>query len=330
MDGVARAIMSNDAPAALTRASFLGPGLLLVLATALISGISTFVNLYAVHGTNSDAFVTVRNATVALALVPIAFFAARTAHAPLRGIDWTRLVAIGVVGGGIPFLLFFHGLALAAAAGGGITASFLYRTLFLMATVLGVVVLRERFHWRYAAAAALLLGGNLLLLSWKSPVWTDGSVYVLAATALWAVEYTISKRTLRDVASGTVALGRMGFGALFLLGYLAVTSQVGSVAAFTSGQWMWVGISAALLTAFVTTWYAGLRRLDLGVATSVLVLGFPVSWLLAAAVDGAPVTLWESVGAGAVVFGVSVAIGGSLFRATREFLGAVGRPRPSA
>lgn len=311
------------------RPSWLGAGLLLVLATAVISGISTFVNLYAVAGTNSAAFVTARNAVVALALVPIALFATRASAVPLRRSDWARLVTIGIVGGGIPFLLFFRGLELAAAAHGGITASFLYRTLFLMATVLGIVYLKERFQWRIALAAVLLLGGNLLLLAWKSPVWTDGSLYVLAATALWAVEYSISKRTLRDLSSGTVALGRMGIGALFLLGYLAATAQLGAVAALSGAQWTWVGISALLLTAFVVTWYAGLKRVDLGVATAVLVLGFPVSWLLAAAVARSPATFWEGVGAGAVVLGVGIAAGWQAFRSSWEFLRSAGWRRPT-
>ncbi|HTP54548.1 MAG TPA: DMT family transporter [Thermoplasmata archaeon] len=321
--------MAPSSDTAAGRTSLLGPGLLLVLSTAVISGISTFVNLYAVHGTNSDAFVTVRNAVVAAALVPVALLAVGPSRAALRGGDWARLVAIGVVGGGIPFLLFFRGVELASAAGGGITASFLYRTLFLMATVLGVVFLRERLHGRTAVAAALLLGGNLLLLAWTGPVWTGGSLYVLAATALWAVEYTISKRALADLPSSTVALGRMGFGAIFLFAYLAATAQIGRIAGFSSGQWAWVGISAALLTAFVLTWYAGLRRVDLGVATAVLVLGFPVSWLLSAAVTGAPATLWEAVGAGAIVLGVVAAAGTEAFRATGRFLRSIGRPRPA-
>ncbi|HEV2166283.1 MAG TPA: DMT family transporter, partial [Thermoplasmata archaeon] len=269
---------------------WIGPGLLLVLITALISGVSTFVNLYAVSGTNSDAFVTARNAAVALMLVPIAFATTFAGPRPaLRGKDWARLVAIGVVGGGIPFLLFFRGLELATTASGGVTASFVYRTLFLMATALGVVFLKERFHWRVAAAAALLLGGNLLLLSLTTPIWTAGSAYVFAATAMWAVEYTVSKRVLSDLPSGTVALGRMGFGAVFLFGYLAATAQVADLARLSGAQWGWVGISAILLTGFVVSWYAGLKRVGVGVATSVLVLGFPVTWVLSVAVRGSAI-----------------------------------------
>jgi len=307
-----------------------GAGIVLVVATALISGVSTFLNSFAVAGTNSDAFVTIRNVAVAFMVVPLFLLGTSGARAPLRRVDWARLVAIGLIGGAIPFLLFFRGLELATAAHGAATASFLYRTLFLMAAVLGVLYLKEKFHWRIALAAGLLLGGNYLLLSLVSPVWTDGSLYVLAATALWAVEYSISKRALRDLPSGTVALGRMGFGAVFLVGYLGLTSQFGAVAAMSPSQWMWVGISAVLLTAFVGTWYAGLARVDLGVATSVLVLGFPVTFVLSALVEGAKVTLPETIGALVVIAGVAIAIGRSLFRDTWSFLRATVSPRAAA
>ena len=284
-------------------------GLGLVLATAVISGVSTFANSYAVQGTNSDAFVTVRNLAVAAMIAPVALTAARFAPRKLSRSDLGWLAVIGLVGGAIPFLLFFHGLELATNAGGAATASFVYRTLFLMAAVLGVVVLRERFPLKVFVGAALLVVGNVLLLSLISPLWTPGTTYVLAATVFWAVEYTLSKRLLSRLPSTTVGFGRMGFGAVFLLGYLALTSQYGGVAALSGAQWGWVALSAILLTAFVLTWYAGLQRTDLVVATSVLVLGFPVTWLLAIAVRGTPYTLDEAVGAGAVAAGVAIAAG---------------------
>ena len=321
-----------DAPPGGARgATLLGAGLLLAFATAVVSGVSTFVNSYAVTGTSSDAFVTVRNLLVAIALVPLFLATALpTGRGRLRPVDWGRLVAIGIVGGGIPFLLFFHGLELASAGGGGVTASFLYRMLFLPATVLGIVVLRERLRWTTAAAAALLLGGNVLLLSLTTPVWTDGSAFVLAATGLWAVEYTISKRTLKDLPSATVALGRMGFGAAFLVGYLALTAQVASLRSFTTGEWTWVVVSALFLTAFVGTWYAALKRLDLGVATAVLVLGFPVTWILSVLVRGSPATALELGGVVAVATGVALAVGRSAFRSLGEFVRSIARPRAAA
>ncbi len=307
---------TRNREASASSASSVRWGLSLVVLTAVISGVSTFVNLYAVAGTNSAAFVTVRNSVVAVVLLPIAAVAAfGAARQPLSRTDWLGLAAIGVLGGGIPFLLFFYGLEIATAAGAGITASFLYRTLFLMAAVLGIVVLKERFRMRVALAAALLLGGNLLLLSFTTPIWANGDAYVFAATVLWACEYTLSKRFLRRLPSSTVALGRMGFGAVFLLGYLAATTPFGAVGALTLGQWVWVAVSGALLAAFVTTWYAGLQRVDLSVATAVLVLGFPITWLLTVVVTGASFTLAEVVGAAAIALGAAIVIDGASLRA---------------
>jgi len=315
-----------------TNRAGIGAGVLLVLATAVISGVSTFVNFYAVKGTSSDAFVTVRNLVVAAAFVPIALLATRWLRAPaLRRVDWARLVLIGLIGGAIPFVLFFEGIQMATAAGGAAAATFGYRTLFLMATVLGLVVLHEKFHSRILLAAGLLLVGNALLLTLTGPIWTNGTGYVLIATAMWAVEYTISKRTLRDLPSATVALGRMGFGALFLSAYLLVTAQWGTVGRFTGAQWEWVLISAALLLAFVASFYAGLKRVDLGVATAVLVLGFPITWMLGVIAQGSPMTVGAAAGAAAVSAGVVVAIGWTQFRDTGQFLAErLGLRTPSA
>ncbi|MCI4317784.1 MAG: DMT family transporter, partial [Thermoplasmata archaeon] len=154
--------------------------------------------------------------------------------------------------------------------------------------------------------ASLLLAGNFLLLSLVSPLWTPGFVYVLAATILWAAEYTLSKRLLTKLPAATVALGRMGFGGLFLAGYLALTAQWAQVGGFSGAQWEWVGLSAVLLTAFVLAWYHGLRRVDLGPATSVLVLGFPITWTLSVLVSGSAFTVAQVAGAALVAGGAIV------------------------
>ena len=277
----------------------------LVLLTAVISGVSVFVNYYAIQGTNSDAFLTVRNATVAiflLALIPLG----RRLTLPRR--DWGRLLLVGLIGGAIPFLLFFRGLQLAGQAGAA-SASFGYRTLFLMAAVLGVVALGERLSLRYAAAAGLILAGNVLLLSLTAPVWSDGTALVLLATGLWAGEYALSKRLLRDLDGWTVALGRMGFGAVFLLGFLLATGQIGGLGALTAAHWGWVLISALLLTAFVATWYGGLKEVDLSRASLVLALAFPITWVLSVAVGRTPLGLPQAAGAATVAFGVALGVG---------------------
>jgi len=306
--------------------NWVGPGVLLVLATAVISGCSTFLNGYAVAGTSSAAFVTVRNLAVAAMLVPVAAVAlARSRNLPgMR--DLGVLAVIGLIGGAVPFLLFFQGLKLATEAHGTLTASFVYRTLFIFATVFGVVALRERFRARVAIAAALVLGGNFLLLSLVSPIWTAGSTYVLAATVLWAAEYTVSKNLLRHLGGTTVGLGRMGFGGAFLGAYLLLTGGWGTVAGFSSGEWAWVGISAVLLAGFVFTWYVGLARVDLGVASTVLVLGFPISWALSLVATHAVPAVYPVLGAVVVSAGVVAMLGSKYLRSTWEYARTWRRP----
>ncbi len=298
-----------------TMGRVVGPGILLVFLTVLISGVSNFVNFYAVQGTSSDAFIAVRNATVAVMLVPVGLLAVRGLPKGLARRDWVKLGTIGLIGGAIPFLLFFRGLQIAGTAGAA-TATFGYRTLFLMASVFGVVFLSERLSPRFALAAGLLVAGNALLLSLTAPIWTDGTAYVLAATALWAGEYTLSKHTLRNVPSGTVALARMGFGGVFLLGYVALTGQLGSVAALSGAQWEWILLSAVLLVGFVTTWYAGLKTVDLSVASAMLVLAFPITWVLGFFASKSAFGLPEAAGVVAIVLGVVAAVGVASLRET--------------
>lgn len=304
----------------LRTAGSLGPGIALVLVTVLVSGVSNFVNFRAVQGTNVDAWIAVRNLLVAALLVPMTFLLSRGSWLRLSRGDWIRLAAIGLVGGAVPFLLYFHGFQMAAGEGGAASASLGYRSLFLVASVLGVLVLRERMPRRFLLGAALLFGGNLLLLGLTGPLWTDGTAFVLLATALWAVEYTMSKRALRSLPSGTVALGRMGFGALFLLAYLAFTGQSAAVAGFGAVDWMNLGLSALLLFAFVSSWYAGLRTVDLSVATSMLVLSFPITWALGVMVGGAALTPTQAAGAALIVGGAVIVIGMASFRTVRASL----------
>jgi drug/metabolite transporter (DMT)-like permease len=304
--------MTTFKSAAMSRT--VGPGIVLVLLTVLVSGVSNFVNFKAVQGTNVDAWIAVRNAVVALLLMPMVLLVGPGIRRRLSRTDWTRLMMIGLIGGAIPFLLYFHGFQMALGQGGAAAASLGYRSLFLMATVLGVLFLKERIPRRFAIGAGLVMVGNVLLLSFSGPIWTDGTVYVLLATAMWAGEYTMSKRLLGTLPSGTVAASRMGFGALFLLAYLGLTGQASSITGFGGSDWITLFYSALLLFAFVSTWYAGLKTVDLTVASSLLVLAFPVTWILGVITAGRGFTMGQVVGATAIVAGIGLAVGIALQR----------------
>ncbi|MDO8339573.1 MAG: DMT family transporter [Candidatus Burarchaeum sp.] len=272
-------------------------GVLFALMTALVSGTSVFVNSYAVKGFEPFSFVAVRNLAVVLLLVAGVLLAGQlSAVRSLSRRQWAALAFIGLIGGAIPFLLYFQGLALVASAA---RASFLYRSLFFIAAILGIVWMKERVTRNVIIGVGIAMLGNLLLLgnaAWNA--WGVGELLVLGATVMWACEYAVAKKVMKEeeISPRLLALGRMGFGALILLAFTAFTGQLWAAEAYSPMQWEWVAISAAFLFAFVGFWYAGLASTTLTNATAALVLGGPLTALLSLAFAGAALEPLSALG----------------------------------
>lgn len=250
-------------------------GVLLALATAAISGVSIFVNAFAVKQLPDAAvYTTLKNGVAGMLL--LAFMAATVRPAAVRGIrprSWGWLLVIGVIGGSLPFVLFFTGLAQASAP----SAAFIHKTLFVWVALLAVPFLGERLGFVQLGALAVLLGGQLLILTPTGVTWGAGETMIAAATLLWAVETVVARHVLRDVPSAVVGAARLGVGLVVLIGYLAVSGKLGSIAALTGSQWAWALLTGLLLSGYVGTWYAALQRAPASLVTAILVLGAPVT-----------------------------------------------------
>lgn len=284
-------------------------GLLLIFTTAIISGVSIFLNKYSVSAINPYVFTFLKNAIVALALAGI-FLAVRERRAlkNLTKKQWVVLGLIGLVGGSVPFLMFFKGLALTSAAQG----SFIHKTMFIYVAVMAVVFLKEKLNKNFIIGALLLLLGNLLLLK-KMPVsFGAGDILVLAATFFWAIENVISKYALRDLSGKIVAWGRMTFGSLFILGYLGYMGNLAPVASLNFQQIGWTLITAGLLFGYVLTWYGGLKYVPVSVATAVLMFGSSITTMLSLA-SGAKISAGELLGAATITTGLAVIFGSKYF-----------------
>ncbi|OGZ41728.1 MAG: hypothetical protein A3B04_02565 [Candidatus Portnoybacteria bacterium RIFCSPLOWO2_02_FULL_39_11] len=252
-------------------------GLLLVFSTAVISGFSVFINKYSVSVINPYIFTFLKNALVALVLCGVVFlFAKWTTLKSLTKKQWLLLLTIGLVGGGIPFLLFFKGLSLTTAAQG----AFIHKTMFLFVMILAVVFLKEKITKNFLIGALLLLLGNLIALKTLPVLFGWGDALILLATMLWAIENTISKYVLKDLPGTIIAWGRMFFGSIFILGYLGFTGQINIMSRLTAGQIGWTAITAGLLFAYVMTWYNGLKYVPVSVAAAILLIGSPITTLL--------------------------------------------------
>ena len=117
-------------------------------------------------------------------------------------------MALGVIGGSVPFILFFTGLSEVTAPG----AAVIHKTLFVWVALLAVVFLRERIGALQIAALVILLASQLLIQSPAGVGWGSGETMIAIATGFWAVEVIVAKRLLADTPSPVAAAARMGIG----------------------------------------------------------------------------------------------------------------------
>ena len=279
-------------------------GIGLALATALISGLSIFVNGFAVRQLPDAAvFTTLKNGVAAIMLLALAAAAIRPAQVrATRPRSWVRLAVIGVVGGSVPFLLFFGGLSIASAP----SAAFIHKTLFIWVAVLAVPLLGERLGWLQIGVLGVLLAGQAVLLSPAGMAWGLGETMIAAATLLWAVETIIAKRVLADVPAPVVGAARLGFGMVVLAGYLVATGRLGIVAALTLEQWRWALLTGLLLFGYVGTWFAALQRAPASAVTAILVLGAPVTAVIQSLATGTVPAVPAIAGHALLLAGVAI------------------------
>jgi drug/metabolite transporter (DMT)-like permease len=264
-------------------------GLALAVGTAVISGVAIWLNAYAVKQVPDPAvYTTLKNAVAAVVLVALVGASGTGGFRRLDRGACSRLALVGLIGGSIPFLLFFTGLAEATAPG----AAFIQKTLFIWVTLLAVPLLGVRLGAIQVVAIGVLLAGQAVLAPPRldGAGWGAGETMILAATLLWAVEVIIAKRLLATVPVLIVGAGRLGIGVLFLLGYLAATGSLGAILEVSATGWAWVAVTGLVLAAYVGTWFAALRRAPAGAVASVLVLGAVITSALQAISNGAAPT----------------------------------------
>ena len=246
-------------------------GVLLALGTAAISGLSVYLNAFGVKLVPDAAvYTTAKNGVAAIILVGLALAlgAAREARV-LDGRRRAGLLVIAVIGGSVPFLLFFSGLAIATAP----TAAFIHKTLFIWVALMAVPLLGERVGLIQVGALGVLLAGQVLVAPPTGIGWGAGETMIAAATLLWSVEVVLAKRLLVGISAPLLGAARMGLGFVVLLGYLVVSGRLGGLGAISGGALLWIVVTGVLLAGYVTTWFGALRLAPATTVTSILVAG---------------------------------------------------------
>jgi drug/metabolite transporter (DMT)-like permease len=143
-------------------------GIALGFVTACISGVSIWVNSRAVaHFSDATVYTTAKNAVAGvvlllLLLVPGSHGRVSLASVTRRG--WPALLAVAVIGGSVPFVLFFEGLKHSQAT----QAAFIQKTLVVWVALLAV-------------AAARMALGTVLLVCWLALTGKLGDLTGLSA-----------------------------------------------------------------------------------------------------------------------------------------------------
>ena len=289
-----------------TRLSTRAAGVALALATAVVSGVSVYVNAKGVsHFDDATVYTTAKNAVAGLILLALAvpaFAAGLPAARPQSRRQLLGLGAIACIGGSVPFVLFFEGLSRATAT----QAAFIHKTLVVWVALLALPLLRERIGPAHVAAIALVVAGQAWIAGSAGTVtFGAGEAMILAATLLWAVEVILVKRLVVGLAPATLAAGRMAAGTALLLAWLAVSGRLGALLGLGVEEWRWALLVGVLLSAYVATWYAALARAQAVDVTAVLVFGAVVTAVLAGAADGVPVS---ATGVALITLGAALAM----------------------
>ena len=281
-------------------------GIGLALVTAVISGVSIFLNKYAVDAIKPPLFfTTLKNIGVAFLILGILLLTKKwKLLKDLKQREIIYLILIGIVGGSLPFYLYFTGVTLIPA----INAAIIHKTLVLWVALLAIPFLREKLTKTQVCAVIILFASNFIIGGFKGFQFSKGELLVLLATMLWAVENVLAKKILPRVDPDIVTAARMTLGAVILLVATALTvpHAMSKVLHFNANQWEWMLLTVVLLLGYVMSWYRALKFAPAITVTTVLVSSTLVTNILSAVFVTHAWTMTMAIQAGLIVLGIGL------------------------
>lgn len=286
-------------------------GILFALLTAFISGFSIFYNKQViVKGIDPVVFNIFKNGGVAIILSAFLFGSGGISRWKLKKKSWLNLFLIGIIGGSIPFILFFQGLSQVPA----INANIIQKSLFIWVALLAIPFLKEKLNLLQIIGYLLVIYANFFIGGIKEFSFSAYEGMILLATLLWSVENIIAKKVLKNLDSTTVAWGRMFFGTLVLLTVAFISGKIGTIWNLTFQQILPILGSIGLLTLYVLTFYKALKLAPATTVTAVLVLATPITNILSAIFITHKLALALTLNTKEILFGVMLIILGLRWR----------------
>ncbi len=271
-----------------------GRGYLLAVLNMLISGVAIYVNGYGVKlFDDSTLYTALKNLFVGVILSALLLAPSRVGQrVRLRPSQWLLLLCVAVIGGSVPYALYFRGLQLSTPVMG----SLVNHAQFLLVGALAAVFLKERLGAGLWIALGVLVVGLTLGISVSAVRFDAGVIYLVAGTVLFAASFVLMKHLLASVPPRIVMAFKMGLGSVLLMGYVAATGHIAAIAALSPLQWGVVAGTGLILLAFTVTSVYALRHAS-ATATTAIPAGAPiVTTLLTVASTGATVSTTRWLG----------------------------------
>jgi drug/metabolite transporter (DMT)-like permease len=263
-------------------------GYALAAVNMVVSGVAIYVNSLGVKMFSDSTFYTAgKNLVVALALlVPLALSSrARAAYRNLGRREWSLLLLVALIGGSVPYALYFRGLELSTP----VTASLIDHLQFFFVALFAAVFLGERFRASLWVALGVLLAGLSVGVAASAVRLDAGVPFILSATLLFAVDFIVMKALLRTVSPLAVMTFKMGVGTLFLLLFVAFTGHAAMATRLSALQAGFLFVTGLILLGFTATSVLGLR-LASATATTAIPAGSPlITTALVALAGRAPI-----------------------------------------
>lgn len=255
-------------------------GIISAIVAATISGFSIFYNkLVIINGLDPLIFNILKNGGVAVILSILLFSLPQRKNLKnLSGKTWKKLFIIGLIGGSIPFVLFFEGLRTAPA----INANLIQKSLFIWVTAAAIPLLGEKLSLWQVVGFSLVALSNLFIGGFTGFKFSQGELMILLATFFWTIEVIVAKITLKNTDNLIVSWGRMFMGSIFLILIAVVWGKLPLLFQVGPNQLMAVLGSILLLSCYVTFWFKALKHAPVSVVTAVLILATPITNILSA------------------------------------------------
>ena len=278
-------------------------GLKFAFCASAISGVSVFINKFAVASLGNPVLLpAVKNSLVGVLLIGLVVSSGRWREIKLLSKKQVvQLLTIGVVGGFMPFYLFFTGLAQIPA----VNANLIHKTLVIWVAILAMPLLKEKVSKLTGLAVLLLFAGNLPLGGFNGFGYSSGELMIFGATLLWALETILVKKTLAGVSPDLIATSRMGVGSVLLIIFVAISSpaSIGNIFSMSSAQWFWVALTAMFLFGYVSLWYRALKFASAVSVSAVLVSATLITTALSAIFVTHTLTLQAVIQSLAIILG---------------------------